>query len=68
MIYCLTHLCLPDVNECNSNNGGCEDECVNTPGSYYCECDDSGYHLDSDDHSCTGKYSRKFKLKQKCAQ
>ncbi|KAJ0174968.1 hypothetical protein K1T71_009109 [Dendrolimus kikuchii] len=27
-----------DVNECTSNNGGCEQRCVNDPGSYHCEC------------------------------
>jgi len=27
-----------DINECNTGNGGCEDGCVNTDGSYYCWC------------------------------
>ncbi|KAF7405309.1 hypothetical protein HZH66_004215 [Vespula vulgaris] len=27
-----------DVNECEENNGGCEYKCVNTPGSFRCEC------------------------------
>ncbi|KAK2588215.1 hypothetical protein KPH14_004250 [Odynerus spinipes] len=27
-----------DVNECEANNGGCEYKCVNTPGSFRCEC------------------------------
>ena len=29
-----------DVNECDMNNGGCDYNCVNTVGSYYCECRD----------------------------
>ena len=47
-------LSIVDINECNSNNGGCEDSCVNTDGSYYCTCD-TGYSLDSDKHDCNGK-------------
>ncbi|KAJ8714724.1 hypothetical protein PYW07_002949 [Mythimna separata] len=27
-----------DVDECSSNNGGCEQRCVNDPGGYHCEC------------------------------
>ena len=33
----------------------CENECVNTEGSYICQCYD-GYQVDSNGHSCTGKY------------
>ena len=42
-----------DINECNLNISGCSQECVNTVGSYYCDCD-NGYLLDSDNHTCTG--------------
>ena len=38
-------LCLfIDINECTSNNGGCDPDatCVNTPGSFRCQCGD-GY-------------------------
>lgn len=27
-----------DIDECELINGGCEDLCINTPGSYYCNC------------------------------
>ncbi|CAB3244916.1 unnamed protein product [Arctia plantaginis] len=27
-----------DVDECASDNGGCEQHCVNDPGGYHCEC------------------------------
>ena len=30
--YCI------DVDECGEDNGGCEHECVNTPGSFQCRC------------------------------
>ncbi|XP_066294756.1 IgGFc-binding protein-like [Branchiostoma lanceolatum] len=40
-----------DEDECDSNNGGCEHTCKNTPGSYYCSCYD-GYTLNADLHSC----------------
>ena len=25
-----------DINECNTNNGGCNEICINTNGGYYC--------------------------------
>ena len=42
-----------DINECNTNNGGCDDSCTNTVGSYYCQCD-TGYTLQSNGHTCSG--------------
>lgn len=27
-----------DINECAVGNGGCEDICLNTPGSFSCSC------------------------------
>ncbi|KAI6653224.1 EGF-like domain-containing protein [Oopsacas minuta] len=40
-----------DVNECADSNGGCQQKCVNTGGSYYCECG-AGYNLAVDERSC----------------
>lgn len=36
------------------NNGGCEDICTNTPGSFMCSCSRSGYRPDQS--SCVGKF------------
>ena len=44
-----------DIDECSSNNGGCSDMCVNTNGSYYCECLE-GYELQNET-VCVGKLS-----------
>ena len=43
-----------DVNECATNNGGCEQNCQNNVGSYNCTCS-TGYTLNSNGYSCTGK-------------
>lgn len=47
-------LLLLDVNECALLNGQCTQTCTNTPGSFLCSCD-SGYVLNSDGLTCTGK-------------
>ena len=44
-----------DVNECQINNGGCEQVCTNTESSYECSCN-SGYQLAGDGINCNGKY------------
>ena len=46
---------IKDINECLESNGGCEDSCTNTVGSYTCSCQASGYALSSDKHNCSGK-------------
>uniref|UniRef100_A0A5S6R2C3 Metalloendopeptidase n=1 Tax=Trichuris muris TaxID=70415 RepID=A0A5S6R2C3_TRIMR len=40
-----------DRDECEVDNGGCEQICKNMIGSYVCECE-SGYILASDGHHC----------------
>ena len=42
-----------DYNECTNSNGGCNQTCNNTVGSFFCSCGD-GYRLDDDMTSCNG--------------
>ena len=42
-----------DYDECSDNNGGCDQTCSNTVGSFFCGCGD-GYRLDDDMTSCNG--------------
>ena len=42
-----------DIDECVEGTDGCDHNCTNTNGSYYCTCMD-GYELESDNHTCTG--------------
>ena len=48
---------VPDVDECATNNGGCSQQCIDTSGSFTCDCDE-GYALNVDGSSCDGKYER----------
>ena len=43
-----------DINECNTNNGGCDTTCTNTVGSYECSCN-TGYELNNNLYNCNGK-------------
>ena len=43
-----------DIDECNTNNGGCAQNCHNTAGSYHCSCN-TGYTLNGNGHSCNGE-------------
>ena len=43
-----------DIDECSSGNGGCQQICVNTNGSYHCTCQ-TGFSLNTDNSSCSGK-------------
>ncbi|XP_070571265.1 uncharacterized protein [Ptychodera flava] len=40
-----------DIDECASYGSLCEHKCINTPGSFYCDCN-NGYKLRSDRKSC----------------
>ncbi|XP_078664975.1 uncharacterized protein LOC144907614 [Branchiostoma floridae x Branchiostoma belcheri] len=40
-----------DINECDSANGGCSQDCNNTIGSFQCFCS-TGYMLDVDGFAC----------------
>ena len=50
----LQHFHIPDIDECSERTDRCEQECVNTDGSYYCACR-SGYRLSSDGYTCEGE-------------
>ena len=41
------------VNECNTDNGGCQQICTDTVSSFECSCRE-GYELDQDGRSCNG--------------
>ena len=43
---------ITDINECEINNGGCEQMCNNTNGSFFCSCE-MGYQLDSSGLNCS---------------
>ena len=47
-------VCVLDVNECDHLDGGCSYTCVNTDGSFHCDCP-LGYDLDFDQRTCLGK-------------
>ena len=42
--YYYTYIHNTDIDECSDNNGGCQHNCTNTEGSYYCTCV-NGYDL-----------------------
>lgn len=54
-MYSDVHLAIPfsDVDECINFNGGCDHTCVNTIGTYRCECRD-GWQLDDGQLKCIG--------------
>ena len=42
----------PDIDECLMGGVKCEQQCVNTPGDFYCDCY-QGYHKDDKlPHKC----------------
>ena len=45
---------LSDVNECLTANGGCQQLCNNTVGSFFCACH-IGYSLQLNGFNCSGK-------------
>lgn len=50
MMYCF----IADIDECQTNHGGCNQICKNSYGSYHCECN-IGFKLSQDNHTCLGK-------------
>ena len=49
---------ITDADECYERTDECQQECINTNGSYSCACR-TGYRLTSDGYNCTGKQSAK---------
>lgn len=46
-----------DINECDTDNGGCESICINQPGSFKCDCE-KGLQIDTIGRTkCLGKWS-----------
>lgn len=45
-----------DINECQEGTHHCGLTCINTVGSYMCQCNE-GFRLDGDMQTCNGKLS-----------
>ena len=43
-----------DINECMEGDNPCPDICINTVGSYTCDCNRRGYRLAEDSSGCLG--------------
>lgn len=54
VIIIMLLLFFSDIDECLTVNGGCEQNCSNVIGSFYCSCV-GGYELDSSKFSCNGE-------------
>ena len=55
-------MCSPiilDIDECSDGSNNCAQNCINTAGSYRCNCN-SGYTLATDGSSCTGMVLCKY--------
>ena len=50
-----------DINECLQDNSGCQDQCVNTEGGYYCACSDPELSLAADKSHCIGMLSVNYR-------
>ena len=46
---------ITDIDECETGTHACNHICMNTVGSYNCSCNNAGYVLDDDGHTCIGK-------------
>ena len=44
----------PDINECENNNGGCDQRCVNSFGGFRCDCFE-GYIHNKSTNQCNGE-------------
>lgn len=53
--FILVQLCVVAQDLCAVEKHACEQICVNTPGSYVCQCYE-GYELDANGKNCVGEY------------
>ena len=44
---------MEDIDECALDTDGCNQGCINTPGSFQCNCSE-GYQLNEDGFTCDG--------------
>ena len=51
MIYLILFV---DIDECELAIDGCDQNCINIPGSFMCNCSE-GYVLNEDGHTCDGE-------------
>ena len=55
VVYLFCGCFATDVDECQADNGHCEQICVNSPGSFSCRCSE-GHQLENDGKRCrTGR-------------
>ena len=47
------------MDECETGNGGCSQECVNRNATYECCCE-KGYQLQADNRTCLGNNKKYF--------
>ena len=45
---------LTDFHECEIDNGGCDQICINTVGDFHCNCSE-GFILNDDGFTCDGE-------------
>ena len=44
-----------DIDECAVQSDNCQQDCINTDGSFNCSCR-PGFELNPDDTTCNGNY------------
>jgi len=48
-----------DIDECaNRSTIDCTQQCINTPGSYECDCYDGYQEINTNDTQCEGTYKQ----------
>ena len=52
--FYIPYYCYVDINECDTNNGGCDQNCTNEDGTFTCTCE-TGYTLNADGLMCDGE-------------